>query len=239
MSIVIVNWSGIIGIKSISHISSNNHGNALVWHFLTTSRHWCYWCWTRCCLYQVVWNEKLLIKVWTERLNLYLEYLEWQSFHQLGVQLLVYVHLSRLFGVFCQAFRNFELPDNFHLHWNRCPPNIVQRDLCYCNQCRTESNFGALISYFNDEKPLRTLAYYSNCRRTNGVDTWRKHHHLHWMRKPECGLMIMLTVVIRIMQILQITLNSRFFWFLFIHWSSISSEADLPRSFKHPSLNFP
>ena len=89
---------------------------------------------------------KIKTRLWTERLSLYyLEYLGalQQSFHQLVVQLLEYVHLFRLIGVFYQAFRNFELPYNFHLHPNR--PNIVEKDMCYFCHRRTESTFGALI----------------------------------------------------------------------------------------------
>ena len=59
-----------------------------------------------------------------------------RNFLQLDVQLLEYVHLSRLFDVFCQAFLNFAVGRNFRLHSH---PNILQKEQYYSPHWSTKN----------------------------------------------------------------------------------------------------
>ena len=60
-----------------------------------------------------------------------------RNFLQLDVQLLEYVHLSRLFDVFCQAFHSkFAVGRNFRLHSH---PNIQQKEQYYSHHWNTKN----------------------------------------------------------------------------------------------------
>ena len=102
----------------------------------------------------------------------------------------------------------------------------------FCKQTSIIITIGALKIKFTmwispTTSPRPKLAYHNNYQCINEVDIWRKPDLPRWMQKPEN--MLLLVTMVRCFLDYWFTLNSRFFWFLFIHWGP-------PNPFKHPSL---